>query len=229
MLFSSPIPPSAFEMRMGKKLPEARLLLLLVGALLAHGVVHADDATGEEAAFRPWNGSLGIHFPSESLFEETPSPGERIAGDALLGQTDVARLEGFSLAGDWRPFRNGFRLSIAMHLDPSESDEPGEPPPRQPWELGVEPEALISLTGEFEAIPYVGFGWETSREELDVNFDVGAFLPGEYPGRGTLCPNPGASPKCITRSLGNPNGKLIGSFRKFEWYPVVSLGIEYRF
>ena len=224
------------EDRAMKKRHSGIIPTFLVVTAISCGAAHAegDPAEGRnEVTFRPWISSLGVRFHSESLFEETvlaPFPGARTAAGELSGQASAAGLQGFSLGGEWRPFGNGFRLNFAMYLDPVEPDEPGSFRTRKPWEVGSPPDDPVSLARDFEAVPYVGLGWQANREGLDVNLDVGAFLSEEYSLRGDACLN-SDSPLvgCGAVSLGNGRGRLSGSFRKFEWYPVVSLGIEYRF
>ena len=208
----------------------------LVVAALWCGAAHAEDAPAgerDEVTFRPWIGTLGVHFHSESLYEETafaPFPGApRITGE-LSGQASAAGLQGLGLGGEWRPFGNNFRLNFAMYLDSGEPDEPENSRLRTLSEDGSASEDLISFPQDFEPVPYVGLGWQANDGALDVNFDVGAFLSEEYSLRGSACLGSDSSlSECETTSFGNNRGRLSGSFRGFEWYPVVSLGIEYRF
>ena len=208
----------------------------IVLALASYGPAHAEDASDagrDEVASQPWIGSLGVRFHSENLFEETALasfPGDRGAVNELSGQAGVAGLQGLGLVGDWRPFRNGFRLSFAMYLDQIESGEPGGSRSRKQSEFGPALEDLALLPKDFEAVPYVGLGWQTNGGGLDVNLDVGAFLPGDHALRDRACMKPDSPlTGCDSTSSGSSQGKLSGSFRDFEWYPVVSLGIEYRF
>ena len=212
--------------------------LLIVGAAL-HGMAHAQAPAHEEgngAAFRPWAGSLGVRFHSEGLFDEaSPAsplfPGGRGAASELPGQADAAGLHGLGIVGDWHPFRNGFRLSFAMYLDANESGALGTQEPLAPGGGG----AFAPLSGgDYELIPYLGVGWRMDGEELpglDLNLDIGVFLPGESSLDGWACRSPSSAPAGCGLSSplrGDPDG-LFGSFRDFEWYPAVSLGIEYRF
>ena len=183
--------------------------------------------------FRPWIGTFGGRFHSESLLEDTASallPGERGALNELSGQASAAGLQGFGLGGEWRPFGNGFRLDFAMYLD---SSEPGMPGTRGMAGFASPSDSLAIPTRDFEAVPYVGLGWRANSAGLaglDVNLDVGAFLPGEASFRDDSCLNPDSPlTECGAATFGGGRGKLSGSFRKFEWHPVVSLGIEYRF
>ena len=207
----------------------------LIAAAVSCGVAHAENPPAkaqDEAAFRPWIGPLGVHFPSESLFEE---PDHRGGTNGLSGQASAAGLQGLGFGSDWRPFRNGFRLSVAMYLDSNEPDGSGGFRPQSlsgdasvsEYPVPLDP---ISLAKDFEAVPYVGLGWRTNDGGLDVNLDMGAFLPGEYPLRDGDCLDPDSPlTGCGSASFGNALSELTSAFHKFEWYPVVSLGIEYRF
>jgi hypothetical protein len=220
------------EDRAMKKRHSGIIPTFLVVTAISCGAAHAegDPAEGRnEVTFRPWISSLGVRFHSESLFEETvlaPFPGARTAASELSGQASAAGLQGFSLGGEWRPFGNGFRLNFAMYLDPVEPGTPGIFRSRKLAEIGSASDDLVSLS-DFEAVSYVGLGWRANGEGLGVNLDVGAFLSEDYSPRGEFCPGSDSPLSgCGTASFGN---KVSGSFRKFEWYPVVSLGIEYRF
>ena len=209
----------------------------LVLGTAAYGVAWADAllprGEGDEGVFRSWSDSLGVRFRSEDPFEElslTPLLGNHGAVDDLQSQADTAGLRELGLAGDWRPFGNGFRLSVAMYLDPIEAggyasrDRSASVPGGDP----------ISLSGDVEFIPYVGVGWRTNGEEregLGMNLEIGAFLPHESSPAGNACLKGVASPTgCrVVSSLKDNSEGLLGSFQNFEWYPVISMGLEYRF
>ena len=220
----------------GVKHRRSGLPAFLVAVAVSCGAAHAGDTPHEardEVTFRPWIGALGVHFPSERLFEEpapapTPAlPDDRRTASRLSGQTSTAGLQGLGLGGEWRPFENGFRLNFAMYLDSNRWDESGGFRPRSPSGGGPASDDAISLSEEFEAVPYLGLGWQANNGGLGMNLDVGAFLPGE----GLLaCLDPDSPlTGCGAGSFGNDRSKLTDPFRNFEWYPVVSLGIEYRF
>ena len=208
---------------------------LIVAALWCGAAQGQGDPAEErgEVTFRPWIGTLGVHFQSERLFEapaRVPFPGAHGSGRGLSGQANAAGLQGLGLGGAWRPFRNGFQLNFAMYLDPVESGEPEGFRSRTLSDLGFPSDDPVSFPRDFEAVSYVGLGWKTNGPGLGVNLDVGAFLSEEYPLRGDTCLGSDPAPSgCGAAPFGNGRGKLPGSFRGFEWYPVVSLGIEYRF
>ena len=212
--------------------------LLIIGAGL-HGMAHAEDLPrdgGGGATSWSWTGSFGVHFHSEDLFADIPPSSPLLPGGGtgkeLPDQADTAGLQGLGIVGDWHPFQNGFRLSFAMYLDSNESGGFGTQKHPVP---GIVADGRVPLSGDFELIPYLGVGWRTNGEELEgleLNLDIGAFLPGESSLHGRACRDPvSAPPSCdiSSASLGSDSNGLFGSFHNFEWYPVVSLGIEYRF
>lgn len=214
----------------------SRISIFLMVAALWCGAALAQNAPAEgrdEVTFRPWIGTLGVHFQSEHLFEapaRVPYPGAHGSGRELSTRTNAAGRQGLGLGGVWRPFRNGFQLNFAMYLDPVESGEPEGFRSRTLSDLGSPSDDLVSFSRDFEAVSYVGLGWKTNGPGLGVNLDVGAFLSEGYSPRGDACLGSDPTPSdCGAASFGSGRGKLPGSFRGFEWYPVVSLGIEYRF
>ena len=221
----------AVAVRRRGKLP----VLLIVASLLC-GAAQAQNAPAngkDEVTFRPWIGTLGVHFQSERPFdaaERTPSPAGYRLGRELSGRAGAAGLQGLGLGGVWRPFQNGFEFNFAMYLDPVESDETKGFRSRTLSDLGFPAAEPVSFTRSLDTVSYVGLGWKTNGPGLGVNLDVGAVLSDEDPLHGDACL--GLDPtksECGAASLGNGRSKLPGSFRGFEWYPVVSLGIEYRF
>ena len=214
----------------------SRIPTFLIAAALWCGAAQAQNAPAEgrdEVTFRPWIDTLGVHFQSEHPFEaaaRVPFPGAHGSGRELSSQANAAGLQGLGLGGAWRPFRNGFQLNFAMYLDPVGSGEPEGFQSRTLSDLGFPSDDPVSFPRDFGAVSYVGLGWKSNGPGLGVNLDVGAFLSEEYSLRGDPCLGSDPVPsECGTASLGSGRGRLPGSFRGFEWYPVVSLGIEYRF
>lgn len=224
----------------------AAAALLLVGASpqgFGHHDLgyHEDDAPEEErgggidAGLR--FGPLGIRFHSEGLFPDGSSSsypsssfaeGHRMAADGRTGQANLADLQGPGIIGDY-PLRYGFRFSFAMYLDPVE-DEP-EGLHRKDGAGLAAGERLFSSDGDFETVPYLGLGWrKRNGDGLDVSLDIGAFLQnGTFLDEASCRTSDPLPEHCEAGAPEDGRGGLHGSFRDFEWYPVLSLGIEYRF
>ena len=93
---------------------------------------------------------------------------------------------------------------------------------------------LTSLTGDISfksGVPYVGIGWSTlgtTSTGLGVEFDVGALLEGSptvvLTATGSITSN-----STFQSDLAAEQGKLQNDVNNFKTYPVVSLGLTYRF
>ena len=93
---------------------------------------------------------------------------------------------------------------------------------------------LTSLSGDISfksGVPYVGFGWSTlgtTSTGLGIEFDVGALLQGtptaQLTAKGSVTSN-----STFQSDLAAEQGKLQNDVNSFKAYPVVSLGLAYRF
>ena len=93
---------------------------------------------------------------------------------------------------------------------------------------------VSSLSGEISfksGVPYVGFGWSTlgtTSTGLGVEFDVGALLQGsptvQLNATGTATTN-----AQFQSDLAAEQSKFQNDLNSFKTYPVVSLGLAYRF
>ncbi|HEV2112131.1 MAG TPA: hypothetical protein VGT99_12310 [Gammaproteobacteria bacterium] len=93
---------------------------------------------------------------------------------------------------------------------------------------------LSSLSGDISfksGVPYVGIGWSTLGTEstgLGIEFDVGALLEGSptvnLTATGSITTN-----ATFQNDLAAEQGKLQNDVNNFKTYPVVSLGLAYRF
>lgn len=93
---------------------------------------------------------------------------------------------------------------------------------------------VSSLSGEISfksGVPYVGFGWSTlgtTSTGLGIEFDVGALLQGsptvQLNATGTATSN-----AQFQSDLAAEQSKFQNDLNSFKAYPVVSLGLAYRF
>ncbi len=93
---------------------------------------------------------------------------------------------------------------------------------------------VSSLSGEISfksGVPYVGFGWSTlgtTSTGLGIEFDVGALLQGS-PTVNLTATGSATSNATFQSDLAAEQGKLQNDVNNFKAYPVVSLGLAYRF
>lgn len=187
-------------------------------------------------SFSPYlDGRLGIH--GGNLTQR-----RRLVADIDYDATAKART-GTALLG-WHPVANGFRLTGGVVYNGSRVDAESRLPASGVYRIGGVnlPAAQVGrLRGraDFKTFaPYLGLGWGgplSTRGRLGFTFDLGAFYQGSP--NVTLTPVlPAGSP------LDNPIGRALlavavaeeerraeADLSSYKYYPVLSLGLSYRF
>jgi hypothetical protein len=150
-------------------------------------------------------------------------------GDEDFTYSGDLKLSSVSALADWFPFESGtFRLTGGMFVNLNKADLILTP--TETYTMGgttYSPADLGTLTANIEfnkVSPYfgIGFGNPTGGEPgLDFIFDIGAMYHGA-PGvtmhaEGLLAPTAGQA------------SKLEDNLSWFRFYPVVSLGLSYKF
>jgi len=143
----------------------------------------------------------------------------------------------FSAAGliDWYPFSGDFRLTAGALWNGNKIDLQAKP--MTSYIIGdttYTPSQVGSLKGsiEFNSVaPYAGIGWgnaASKSRKWGITFDLGVVYQGSpditLTADGTL-----ASNAAFLAELENEKLRLEDSLDEYEYYPVVSLGIYYRF
>jgi hypothetical protein len=160
----------------------------------------------------------------------------------------TARLRTATALLDWHPGGHGFRLSGGLVYNGTRIEGTSLPPASGLYDIGgvPVPVALVgTLSGKIDfnpTVPYVGLGWgnallpgKTPGKKVGFYADAGVMFQGR--GRVTLTPNiPAGSP------LNNPTARaaldvllrreendIENKVADYTVYPVVSLGLSYRF
>ena len=169
------------------------------------------------------------------------------AGNEYDGELD---LRSMGLVVDWHPFWGAFRMSGGVFLNDSRlsASTQGEA-------LGIgggNYKADLNFRMEFEkAAPYLGIGWTSGRggDGLSFTADIGALFRGSprvsASGRTddcgfTVSKDGNADVDCRQGVAGVVAGELSGNLEQehqelsdaldeFNIYPVISLGLSYRF
>jgi hypothetical protein len=131
---------------------------------------------------------------------------------------------------DVHPFGGFFRLSLGLMSNGNEFS--GLAIPTDTFEIGdgeYTPEEIGELSASLtfkSTVPYVGFGWgKTTKEGLGLNFEIGAMLQ-DTPqiSLTTTSSVPGLQEDLIAEEE-----EFKESVKDFKFWPVVALGITYRF
>ena len=179
-------------------------------------------------------GRLGIHGYEYS--ERREASDIEYDGEASL-RTATAFL-------DWHPGGRGFRLTGGLVYNGTEVTGSSLPPASGVYDIGgvPVPVALVgTLDGKVEfdpIVPYAGLGWGRapgSGSGFGVTLDLGVIFQGE--GEVTLTPIiPAGSPlneplarEALQILIEREEREMQEDIVDYDMYPVVSLGISYRF
>ncbi|MCR4337996.1 MAG: hypothetical protein NUV91_09360 [Candidatus Omnitrophica bacterium] len=141
----------------------------------------------------------------------------------------------FSALLDWFPLDNGFRLSTGVIINQNEIDATARRESSYTVGNSTYTSAEVgTLTGHIdfnEAAPYVGLGWGTpfgKTSNWSVMFDLGVMFQGspdvDLGATGTLAGN-----AAFEADLQREEDDFEDDLAIFQFYPVVSIGIAYRF
>lgn len=214
------------------------LLAVLIFMMSAHAGVQAQEvAAGIKA------GTLGI-----GVEVVTPLVGNL---DGRLGfnyftyddsseLTDIdydidLTLQTFSALLDWHPVGSGFRLSGGAFYNGNQADVKSSTTGlvdigNQTFVVG--PNDRVTGDVEFRKFaPYLGLGWGHyfgSQSRLSVSFDLGVLFQGsgniDLRAEGPLATTPG-----VDAALAQEERKAENEIDDYQYYPVISLGLSYRF
>lgn len=136
---------------------------------------------------------------------------------------------------DYFPFENGFRLSLGAFFNDNELDMKATA--ASSYEIGntiYTPSQVGTLNGKIdfdEFAPYVGIGWGNpfgKDNNWSISFDLGIMYQGSpdvsLSADGTLANN-AAFKDDIAREVSS----LESDIDEYEYYPVVSIAVTYKF
>jgi hypothetical protein len=144
-------------------------------------------------------------------------------------------LESASALLDWHPFRGSFRLSGGIIYNGNSFDAKAKP--AVSYEIGdttYTAEEVGTLTGKItfkDTAPYLGLGWDTSfgkRNRFGFVFDLGAVYQGS-PEVELSADGPIANNKTFQDDLAKEEENLQSALDEFKYYPVIAIGLNYRF
>lgn len=153
------------------------------------------------------------------------------------------KLRTFTGLLDWYVFRGAFHLTAGIAGNGTKLDVVGQPSQGSYTVNGTtySSSQLGSLNGELKfgnsVAPYIGFGWGNPAGEdsrFHFLFDVGTIYGGTPSVSltaqcGTAAPQGSALCNEIQSNVATEAQKLRHKADFLQWYPVVSLGVAYRF
>jgi hypothetical protein len=156
----------------------------------------------------------------------------------------TARLRTATALLDWHPGGYGFRLTGGLVYNDTRIEGTSTPPASGLYDIGgvPVPVALVgTLSGKIDfnpTVPYVGLGWGNAvspGKKIGFYADAGVMFQGR--GRATLTPNiPAGSPlnnptarAALDILLRREESEIEKDVADYTVYPVVSLGLSYRF
>ena len=137
---------------------------------------------------------------------------------------------------DWHPFKGSFRISGGVLLNGNEINATAKP--IGSFDIGdgtyIPTTDIDTLKGkiDFNAVaPYLAFGWDTcfgKESGFGFVFELGAVYQGT-PEADLSVTGPIASDSMFQSNLAAEEADLQDALDNFKIYPVVSVGISYRF
>ena len=146
---------------------------------------------------------------------------------------------------DWHPGGRGFRLTGGVVYNDTEVTGSSLPPASGVYNLGGVP-VPVSILGTLDAkadfdpvVPYAGLGWGNAVAEgrkVGFFFDLGVIFQGEadveltpnIPANSPIHTTPGAR-DALEILLSREEGDLENEAADYDLYPVVAIGLTYRF
>jgi hypothetical protein len=232
----------------------SRLQLALAASALVLPTlsVHAEDAAGpadpaSAASPAPFDvgiaagtAGLGVQFAMQvlpqSLAIRAVVNGLSYHHDTTSNGVDYKgklKLNNQSLLLDWTPFSGSFRFSAGMVFNHNSLRLDGKPDSATgTYEVNgntytaAQVGVLTAAVKFHKASPYLGLGWGGSPESgLHFIGDIGVIAQGKP--KATLTDSGGGG--VSASDLQQSQDKLQHDLDKFRWYPVVQLGVGYRF
>ena len=232
---------------------------MLLVSVVAIGSVSADEGTRKPLTIGAHGGTLGLGVQAAYDFSDSLAVRglfSRFDYDFDTTNSDIrydveAELESFGLMLDWHPFGGAFRVTGGAFSNGNEISGKAE---AGNLEIGrTEYRGRLNATADFKSFaPYLGIGWSSGRADSGFSFvfDLGVLFQdtpdlradGSVAGAGAQCAfsvskDSSASLEgnaCFALShlksdLESEHRDLQDKFDDLDLFPVLSLGLSYRF
>jgi len=157
--------------------------------------------------------------------------------DKDVDYTGTLKLSNLQAILNWHPMAGTFHISAGAVLTNNKVDLIGQPKANSTYEIGgtIYTGAQIGrLTGNVElskgAAPYLGLGWSKSPSAsgLGFFFNLGVIFT-DSPHAQLSASGPIASNATFQSNLRKEEASVNDELNDFKYYPVVQLGLMYRF
>ncbi len=144
------------------------------------------------------------------------------------------KLQNVGLLGDWHPMGGAFRLTAGLFYNDNKFDLTGQPSGGTYTINGntytAAQAGTVTASVDFNSVaPYVGFGWGDNSDGAGLHFtsDFGVMYQGT-PSAHVTATGAAANP-ALASDVQAAQAKLQSDLNNFKWYPVVQVGLVYRF
>ena len=146
------------------------------------------------------------------------------------------KLQNLALLGDWHPFAGSFRLTGGLFYNDNKFDLTGTLTAGQTYTVNgasytAHPGDHAVARVDFNKLaPYLGFGWGDASDSAGLHFtsDIGVMYQGKPSAHIDVTTQP-AYQSAANQYAQAAQSSLQSDLNSFRWYPVIQLGLVYRF
>ncbi len=145
------------------------------------------------------------------------------------------KLDNLGLLGDWHPFAGSFRITAGAFYNDNRFNLTGQPSGAGTYTFNgttytAAQAGSVNANVSFNSIaPYIGFGWGDGGSGAGLHFtsDFGVMYQGS-PSASITATGAAADP-ALAKDVAAAQSQLQSDLNSFQWYPVIQLGLVYRF
>ena len=145
------------------------------------------------------------------------------------------KLQNVGLLGDWHPFAGSFRLTGGLFYNDNQFNLAGQPSGGGTYTFNgntytAAEAGSVDANVSFNSLaPYIGFGWGDGGAGAGLHFtsDFGVMYQGS-PNATITATNPTNNAQ-LASDVAAAQAQLQSDLSSFQWYPVVQVGLDYRF
>jgi hypothetical protein len=143
------------------------------------------------------------------------------------------KLQTVAAIADWHPFEGVFRMSLGYVYDNNRIEMTGKPSAGGTYDFNGTPYAVTDVKGKLsfnKGAPYIGLGWGNpvaKDSNWGFSFDIGAMYQGKP--KLSLSANGCTAISGCAANLEAERAKAESDLGSYKWWPVIALGVSYKF